>query len=129
MPYHDPRRPLVPLWFSASDAPTAREFGALTSPENVRRLEAEGGFTVVATHLGKGFVKDGVVDGTVRRNLEFLAERGGWFPTTGELLDWLRARTGGKILARSERFRMEIRFALDLVKARVGSVLPTPRPT
>lgn len=127
MPYRDPNRPLVPLWFSASDAPSVREFAELTSPESVRRLEAEEGFTVVATHLGKGFVRSGRVDTTVRRNLEYLAGRGGWFPTTGELLDWLSNRSERKALPRSERVRMEARFALHLVRNRMRNRLAAHR--
>jgi hypothetical protein len=116
MPYRDERRPLVPLWFSASDAPTVREFNDLTEPRRADRLAADGGFTIVATHLGKGFVRDGSIHPTTRRNLEHLASLEGWFPTTGELLDWLREENGERSLPPSERFAMQLRFAADLLK-------------
>ncbi len=119
MPYSDPRRSLIPLWFSASDAETVREFNRLTSPGNVDRLEREGGFTIIATHLGKGFVRDGEVNPETRRNLEYVARRPGWFPTAGELLDWLKERRGSLALPRREWAKMQRRFARDLVLRKV----------
>ncbi len=114
MPYRDPRRPLVRWWFSASDAEDCAEFNRLTHPKRQARLEAEGGFCIVATHFGKGFVRDGEVHRTTRRNLERLAERDGWFPTVGELLDWLRARRSGELLPEAEWRRMQWRWLRDL---------------
>lgn len=124
MPYHDPRRPLIPFWFSASDAETVREFNRLTAPHNVDRLARQRGFTVVATHLGKGFVRDGEVDPVTRRNLEHLAGAGGWYPTTGELLDWLRARRTRGSLPSGEWLRMQLRFSWDLARRRMGYLAP-----
>ncbi len=85
LPYHDPRRPLVPFWFSSSDAESVTEFNQLTTSRNQDRLEREGGVCIVATHFGKGFVNDGTVDSVTRRNLVELASRPGWFPPVGEL--------------------------------------------
>ena len=120
MPYADPRRPLVPYWFSTSDAENVEEFNTLTAPERIEKLESEGGFTIVSTHLGKGFVKNGEVDPTTRRNLEFIAGRKGWYPTTGELLDWLKEHGGGKRIPRSEWLRMQTRYATDLARRAVN---------
>ena len=106
------------LWFSASDAETVREFNSLTGPARVDQLADEGGFSVVATHFGKGFVRDGKVDSVTRRNLEHLASLDGWFPTTGELLDHLRARSSDRILPSDEWRMMQLRFAWDLGKSR-----------
>jgi len=115
MPYRDPSRPLVRGWFSASDAEDRDEFNELLRPENQERLESEGGFCIVATHLGKGFVTDGVVDPQTRRNLEALTRRPGWFPTVGQLLDWLRAQHGGDRLPQREWRKMQRHWARDLV--------------
>lgn len=124
MPYVDPRRPLIPFWFSACDAESVREFNRLTAPVESDRLARQGGFSIVATHLGKGFVRNGRVDPTTRRNLEHLAGLGGWFPTTGELLDWLLASRGEAALPHREWRIMQIRFATRLIrrelKARVS---------
>lgn len=124
MPYADPARPLVPFWFSCSDAETVREFNVLTAPDQADRLAEEGGFSIVATHLGKGFVRDSQVDPETRRNLEHLAGLGGWFPTTGELLDWLRARRAQDVLPPGEWTRMQQRFAWDLARRKVVERLP-----
>jgi len=116
MPYQDSARPLVPWWFSASDANSVEEFNALIHPSNQDRLEREGGFCIVATHLGKGFVQNGVVNEVTRLRLTQLSQRNGWFPTTGELLDYLRQgrrSTNGALPAREWR-RMQWRWAADL---------------
>ena len=97
IPYRDPGRPHVRWWFSATDAEDAEEFNHLLRPENQRRLEAEGGVCIIATHFGKGFGCGGKINPETRRLLELLAARNGWFAPVGNLLDWLRAqrRTDG----------------------------------
>ena len=114
MPYHDPGRPCVRWWFSCSDAEDAKEFNQLLRPEQLERLERERGFCIVATHFGKGFVQNSGVHPTTRARLEELARRPGWFPTAGELLDWLRQRRGSDALPRREWQRMQWRWAVDL---------------
>jgi hypothetical protein len=116
MPYHDPARPLVRWWFSAADAEDADEFSELLGDDQQERLEREGGVCIVATHLGKGFAVDGRVHPLAARRLEALARRDGWFPTVGDLLDWLRARRGDGTLPRREWVAMQRRWALDLVR-------------
>jgi hypothetical protein len=124
MPYRDPRRPLVPWWFSASDAEGATEFAALISSQNQARLEAEGGYCIVATHFGKGFVENGAVRPDVAARLEELAARDGWFPTVGELLDWLLAQRNAAAdadaaLPPRDWRRMQWRWAYDLLVRKV----------
>lgn len=119
MPYRDAARPLIPWWFSASDAEGVEEFNALIHPRQQDRLEREGGYCIVATHLGKDFVRNGVVNPVTKARLEQLSQRDGWFPTTGELLDWLRrhretASDGDGSLPANEWRRMQWRFVLDL---------------
>ena len=119
MPYRDPARPLIPWWFSASDAEGVVEFNSLIHPRQQERLQREGGFCIVATHLGKDFVRDGRVNPVTRARLEELSQRPGWFPTTGELLEWLRARREAApgvagFLPAPEWRRMQWRFAIDL---------------
>lgn len=116
MPYRDPRRPFLPWWFSCSDAEDCTAFNHLLRPEEQDRLESEGGFTIVATHFGKGYVRDGRVDPLTVKRLESLARRPGWFPTAGELLDWLRARRKAELLPDSEWRRMQKLWAFDLVR-------------
>ena len=120
MPYHDAARPLVPLWFSASDADGCHEFNELLRPEHQEQLEREGGVCIVATHFGKGFVQDGCVNPVLGQRLEALAQRPGWFPPVGELLDWLRAQRKTSELPAREWRRMQWKWAFDLVRRKRG---------
>jgi hypothetical protein len=115
MPYRDPRRPLVRWWFSATDAEGVSEFNDLLASRHQARLEAEGGVCIVATHLGKGYVRDGEVDPLARERLTELAGRKGWFPTVGSLLDWLREQRSGDSLPPREWRAMQWRWARDLL--------------
>lgn len=120
LPYRDPTRPLIPWWFSASDAEDVDAFNTLLRPEAQDRLEREGGVCIVATHLGKGFVRDGRVDAETRALLERLAQKPGWFVPVGDLLDWLRtARGGADMLSPGEWRRMQWRWARDLVRRKL----------
>ncbi|HYR10576.1 MAG TPA: hypothetical protein VEQ60_22560 [Longimicrobium sp.] len=119
MPYRDPARPLVRWWFSCSDAEDRDEFAELLRPDRQERLEREGGWCIVATHLGKGFVKDGEVDRLVRRRLAMLAARDGWFAPVGEILDFLRARRASEELPPEEWDRMQWRWARDIVRRKL----------
>ena len=76
MPYRDPARPLIPWWFSASDAEGVEEFNELIHPRQQERLHRDGGFCIVATHFGKDFVRDGVVNPVTRARLEELSPAG-----------------------------------------------------
>ena len=115
MPYHDSTRPLVRYWFSAADAEDEIEFRALLTPKRVDRLAQRGGFCILATHLGKGFVRDGQVDPDARRILEHIASLDGWFPTVAELLDWLREQRRDDGLSSREWRRMQWKWAADLL--------------
>jgi len=115
MPYRDPARPLVDRWFSASDAEGVEEFNALLAQPHQERLEHEGGVCIIATHVGKGFAVDGQVHPATQRVLTNLAARPGWFPTVGELLDWLDARNPTGELPESEWRRMQWRWAWDMI--------------
>ncbi len=114
LPYHDPSRPLVKFWFSASDAEGADEFIELLCAAQQERLERERGFTIVATHFAKGYARDGRVHPGVRDCLERLARRPGWFPTVSGLLDHLHEQRNSDKLPASEWRKMQWRWARDL---------------
>lgn len=120
MPYRDPRRPLVPWWFSASDADDATAFVDLLTERNVDRLERDGGACIVATHVGKGFAPGGRLHRGVERALRLVAARGGWFVPVGTLLDHLRAVRGAAAeLPAGEWRRMQWRWAVDSFRQRL----------
>jgi hypothetical protein len=108
----------VRLWFSAADADNVDDFVALLATGRQARLEQEGGWCIVATHFGKGFVRNGRVDPRVERLLRQLAQRDGWFPNVGELLDHLRDVNGERELPRREWIRMQWRWVGDLLRRR-----------
>ncbi|HWB19386.1 MAG TPA: hypothetical protein VG711_03730 [Phycisphaerales bacterium] len=99
MPYHDPSRPFVNAWFSASDGANISNFTRLLSEENQARLESEGGACIVYTHFGtNGFLtRDHQVHLEVVRLLERLASRPGWFPPATTLLDHLAQGSPGRL--------------------------------
>lgn len=119
MPYRDPRRDLINRWFSACDADDVHAFNHRLRTEAQAKLEDEGGFSIVATHFGKGFVRNGDVDPETRRLLDELAQRDGWFPTVSELLDHLRSRQVSDDLPAAEWKRMQWSWAWDLVQRRL----------
>ncbi len=114
MPYHDPAKPHVRWWFSASDAEDADGFVSLLSERNQDRLEREAGVCVVATHFGKGYASNGRVHPEAARLMTRLASKDGWFPTVVELLDWMRD-DGGDVLSPVEWTRMQWVWARDLL--------------
>jgi hypothetical protein len=120
MPYHDPTRPHVRWWFSATDAEDCDEFVRLFTAERIDALAAEGGVCILATHLGKGYARGGAVQPAARRAFERLASANGWFVPVGELLDHLRTRRDGyDALPSGEWRRMQWRWALSLVRRRL----------
>lgn len=128
LPYRDPTRPLAPWWFSATDAEDAAAFNQRFDEAAQDRLEQEGGVCIVATHLGKGFTREGRVNPRTEQLLRRLAAKGGWFPTVSELLDWLRQTRGEKELPQGEWRRMQIRWATDLVRQRLQPPPPVEWP-
>lgn len=119
MPYRDPRRPLIPWWFSASDAEGMTEFNRLLRSENQDKLEREGGICIVATHLGKEYARNGRVHPQTTKLLRELAGRPGWFPTVGTLLEWLRSRRTAETLPPAEWRSMQWRWIRDLVSRKL----------
>jgi hypothetical protein len=120
LPYRDPERPLGRWWFSATDAEDCEAFNRILNERAQDRLEQQGGVCIVATHLGKGFVRNGAVEPRTEQLLRRLAARPGWFPTVSELLDWLRTTRGHDgAIAPAEWRRMQLRWARDLVWRRL----------
>jgi hypothetical protein len=125
MPYRDPRRSLVPWWFSASDAEDVTAFNWLLRIENQDRLERQGGICIVATHLAKGFVANGAVVPDTERLLRRLADRPGWFVPVGTMLDWLIDQGTAGLLPASEWRRMQWKWFIDLVVRQIRFRLTT----
>lgn len=118
MPYHDPKRPYVNYWYSASDGEDLASFTALLSDEAQERLERDGGCCLVYTHLGKHFAEDVRARGEWQRRIRALATRPGWFAPASEILDFLRSRRNDASIPRSERRALERRWLIERVASR-----------
>lgn len=127
MPFHDPSRPYVNLWFLSGHAPRVDTLLDRLAPARLDRLEASGGLCILYTHLGLGTSNGGVVDGRLRRALTDLAGRDGWFAPVSEVLDHLRGTGPSAVLTDRDRARMERRWLLDRVRSgeRLGPRVPT----
>ncbi len=94
MPYHDPRRPYVPYWFSASAGFNLEEFCRLLNERNQDRLLEEGGACIAYTHLAFGFYKDGKLNPRFVELMRRLAGLPGWFVPVSTLLDYIGEHKG-----------------------------------
>ena len=94
MPYHDPRRPYVPFWFSSSAAKNVDAFCSLLSEANQDRLVEEGGACIVYTHLGFRFYRDGRLNQRFIELMRRLARLSGWFVPASTLLTYIGEQRG-----------------------------------
>jgi len=117
MPYHDPLRPFVRYWFSASEGHSYDAFCRLVSESNQDRLLAEGGACVAYSHFGFGFVEQGRVRDEFARLIERLAGLPGWFVPASTLLDFLRSRPGWRTEAdRGVLRKMQYRWLVSRLR-------------
>jgi len=124
MPYHDPAKPYVNAWFTASDGGSLKRFLRTYTYENVDRLAAEGGLSIAYVHFGCNFVRDGAPDPEFRKRLEYIASRGGaWFAPTSTILDFLAARQTPEqhVISPARLRRLEFDWLLDKVRLRLHS--------
>jgi hypothetical protein len=119
-PYQTPSTPYVRSWFSTTDAPDGDAFLERITPTAIDRLEAEGGACIVSTHLGKRFVRDGVLRPEIDERLRYLSRKAGWFVPVSTLLDHLRARRDAAPIGRLRLFRLELRYLADRAAEWVG---------
>jgi hypothetical protein len=112
MPYHDPQRPYVQWWFSASNGATPAEFSSLISEANQDRLMEEGGACIVYTHLGQGFHP---LPADFRRLVRRLGKSDGWFVPATQLLDFIGRHKGWHTVGeeRSVLSRMQWQWARE----------------
>ena len=101
MPYHDPRRPYVRYWYSASRGSSVGTFCNLLCEANQDRLVEEQGACIVYTHLGSTFspLKPDFV-----RLMRRLAALPGWFVPASTLLNYIGDQRGWTDVSR-HRFR------------------------
>jgi hypothetical protein len=81
----------------------ADAFHRLPSPRWIDRLEADGGLSIVSTHLGRGFTKAGCLKPATEARRRHLTAKAGCFVLVADLLDRLLA--AGE--SRGEALRLE----------------------
>ena len=114
-PYHLDETPYVNYWFDSSDGGSIDQFEALLSPENLDRLEREGGACIIYAHLGAGsFNSNGDANPRFLKRIREVAARPGWFVPASELLDYMSAQPGWNPRQTfRERIRLETAYLLD----------------
>jgi hypothetical protein len=110
MPYADPVRPWIHLWFAASEGAQGPSFMKAIVEQNQDKLEQEGGACILYTHFGHGFVDNGNLNPTFVRLMTRLAKKNGWFVPSGTILEHLRAKRGVCTLDEATRRRLEWRW-------------------
>ena len=119
MPYHDPRRPLVNYWFSASNGVDLHRFNDCLTEKHQDQLEEEGGACIMYTHFAFRFMGQGGLDKRFRFLMERLAKKNGWFVPASTLLDHLLASHGHREITDWQRACLERKWLLE--KITVGS--------
>ena len=107
MPYHDPDRPYVNMWYASTEGVNAAAFVKAISEANQDRLEEEGGACIMYTHFAYGFVENGRLNSRFRELMRRLSKKNGWFVPVGTLLDYLRARQSHHEITRDARAKLE----------------------
>jgi hypothetical protein len=116
-PYRDATTPWVNMWFNTSDAPDVDAFKRLVTEEGIDRLRSRESYTIISTHLGKGFVQNGQVDPRVEEVLRYVADLDGWFVPVSTLLDHLVDAHGENLMRGPARWRLESAHIVDRVLA------------
>ena len=119
MPYHDPRRPFVPYWFSSSYGSGLKTFLRLLRPENQDRLMEENGACIVYTHLGSKFHP---ITEEFRSTMRRLASLPGWFVPVSTLLQHVGAQRGWQDVSKHPLAfrRMQLNWLFQQFLRKVG---------
>jgi hypothetical protein len=90
MPYREENKKYSNYWFSSSDGHTVEEFNNLLTEKNIDKLIRRNGLCIVYTHLSSGFLdKNGELNRTFKKNIDYLTSKNGWFAPASEILDYL----------------------------------------
>lgn len=121
MPYHDPAKPFVNLWFASSEGGSLKRFLRTYTRENMERLAEQGGLSIAYVHFGSNFVRDGKVDPEFQRRLEFMARLDGWFAPASTVLDFLKAGRDREqcTISADRRARLEARWITRKISERL----------
>jgi hypothetical protein len=115
MPYHDPVRPWVHLWFASSDGHDIGAANRCLGEANQDRLESEGGLCILYSHFAKGFCVDGALNSRFEELMTRLAKKGGWFVPVSTVLDHLLANGRERDITDLERRQLEWKWLREKI--------------
>ncbi|MDE2059275.1 MAG: hypothetical protein KGL31_06235 [candidate division NC10 bacterium] len=117
MPYYDPQRPYVNLWFASSDGGDVERF--IHTLGSIDDLQRERGACIIYAHFANGFVSNGRLDPRFIRVMKDVSERPGWFVPVSQLLDWLKNNRPSteQTISKPSLVRMERRWLLQRIMA------------
>lgn len=114
MPYIDPKKPFVDMWYASTEGPKVGPFTNAITPDKIDKLEEEGGLCLMYTHFGYQFSVDGKLNPEFKHNMEHIAKKDGWFAPVSEVLDFLSKENGGvHTITTSERNQLERKWLFD----------------
>ncbi|MGS2724300.1 hypothetical protein ACVBEJ_11185 [Porticoccus sp. GXU_MW_L64] len=119
MPFQDPARSLVNYWFSSSSVDNVVEFERYVTKETIDNLVADKGICILSTHLAKGFCRNGMLRDSVKRILDYIASKNGWFVPVSEILDWRLSCGYGYEMTKFERRSQEFRWLAENLSSRI----------
>jgi len=116
-PYFERRKEkYTNYWFSCTDGGTLSRALQVFTPENIDRLEREGGIGILYVHFGNNFANNGQVHPEFKKSLEHLAQKQtAWLVPAGEILDFLLEKKFKKnhYLTFAQKMRLEFRYFRD----------------
>jgi hypothetical protein len=110
MPYHDPDRPYVNLWYASSEGADVEKYLATLSEANLDRLAEEGGACIMYTHFATHVDARGNLDPRFKRIMTRLSKMSGWFAPVSTILDHLAARRTTQAITDAQRAQLEWRW-------------------
>jgi len=122
-PYRLKSTPYVNYWFSTADAPDASSFRKLVTKEAVDALIRNQGYSIISTHLGKGFVRNGKVDEHVKEMLTYISKQSGWFVPVSSLLDHLLQGQDRSYLSAVDQYFLELEYIGAKIKEKISNKL------
>lgn len=87
--YHNQFHPWINNWFFTTDADNVEVFNQVIAEKNQDELIKNNGICIISTHLGKGFLSNGILNIKTRQLLERLCQNNGWFVPVSTILDYL----------------------------------------
>ncbi len=111
--YSDPKKKNIPKLFNTSDAPDIYAFNNLVNKSSIDNLYKNHGWTIISTHLGKHFYKDGEINKDFEESIAYLSQLPGWYVPASELLDYLAIGTDLVSIDKWQTLQMEMMHFID----------------